>query len=313
MNSIERKAPIILFTYNRPIHVQKVVASLKHNIEASSSDLYVYSDAAKNETALKGVLETRDYLKTIDGFKTVTIIERERNWGLAANIIDGVTAIVNKYGSAIVLEDDHVVSPYFLKYMNEGLEKYKENERVASIHGYVYPCKKKMPEMFFIKGADCWSWATWKRAWDHFEPDGQKLLNRIRERRLEKEFDFGFNANYIEMLEKQVIGKNASWAVRWYASTFLDDMYTLYPGKSMMKMIGADGLGTHGAVTNKFDVELKDDPINFAYAPCKVHEDKNAKKAFSNFFYKLMSPKLKLYKLVCILFGKRIFIKRIVK
>jgi len=304
-------APILLFTYNRPHHVQQVIESLLLNDEAKESDLFIFSDASKNTAASTGVVETRQFLRTISGFRSLQIIEREQNWGLASNIIDGVTTMVYRFGRVIVLEDDHVVSPYFLKYMNESLTRYENDNRVASIHGYVYPCRENLPTLFFIKGADCWSWATWKRAWDQFNPNGQELLDEIRRRGLEKNFDFGFNANYIEMLEKQIKGKNASWAVRWYASTFLKDMYTLYPGRSMMKMIGADGLGTHGAMTDRFDVVLNTAPINIDQAPEDVKENALAKRAFSSFFAEILSFKLKIYKYVCILFGRRILINRI--
>lgn len=301
-------APIVLFTYDRPDHVRAVLNSLKNNEEAKESALIVYSDAPKNKRAEVGVKMTRELLKDVTGFKKVTIIERSENYGLANNIIEGISSVLCDFDRVIVLEDDHLVSPFFLKYMNEALVKYENDEKVASIHGYVYPCKEELPPLFFIKGADCWSWATWKRAWKVFNPNGQELLDELRKRKLEKEFDFGFNANYVEMLIKQIAGKNSSWAVRWYASTFLADMYTLYPGRSMMRIIGADGSGTHGAVTNSFDVNLNDAPIDIETIPSN---DDNiiGRKAFESFFNSLLSSKLKLYKYLCLLFNKRILTK----
>ena len=58
--------------------------------------------------------------------KRVHIIEREKNYGLARSIIDGVTTQVNAYGRTIVLEDDLVTAPYFLQFMNSALEMYKD-------------------------------------------------------------------------------------------------------------------------------------------------------------------------------------------
>ena len=86
--------------------------------------------------------ETRSYIRNITGFKSLRIIERDRNFGLANNIIDGVTSIVNEFGRIIVLEDDLLTSPYFLKFMNEALSLYEDEERVISVHGYIYPIKK---------------------------------------------------------------------------------------------------------------------------------------------------------------------------
>lgn len=106
-------APIALFTYCRPWHTQKTVEALLANHESSETDLYIFSDAPKNEKAIEGVLNTRKYIHTITGFKNVHIIEREKNWGLANSLIDGISKIVNEYGKVIVVEDDIVASPFF--------------------------------------------------------------------------------------------------------------------------------------------------------------------------------------------------------
>ena len=248
-------APIALFIYNRPWHTQQTVEALQKNELANESELFIYSDAAKNEQASESVNAVREYIKTINGFKEITIILRDKNWGLADSIIDGVTKIVNEYGRIIVLEDDLVTSPYFLKFMNEGLTMYENEDKVASIHGYIYPIDN-LPNTFFIKGADCWGWATWKRAWDIFESNGEKILDELKSRRLEKEADFNNSYGFTQMLKDQIKGKNNSWAVRWYMSAFLKDMLTLYPGKSYVQNIGNDDSGTHCCVSDIFRVEL---------------------------------------------------------
>ena len=253
MNNVP--APIVLFVYNRPWHTQQTVEALQKNKLASESELFIYSDDAKNDDARVSVDEVRKYIDNITGFKKITVIKRDKNWGLANSIIDGVTKIVNEYGRIIVLEDDLVTSPYFLKFMNEGLTMYENEDKVASIHGYIYPIDN-LPNTFFIKGADCWGWATWKRAWDVFEPNGQKILDELKSRRLEKEADFNNSYGFTQMLKDQIKGKNNSWAVRWYMSAFLKDMLTLYPGKSYVQNIGNDDSGTHCCVSDIFRVEL---------------------------------------------------------
>ena len=162
-----------------------------------------------------------------------------------------------------MLEDDLLTSPYFLDFMNEGLSIYEEDEKVISIHGYVYPISEKLPETFFLRGADCWGWATWKRGWDLFEPDGGLLLNKLEESKQTEEFDFNRSYPYTQMLKDQINGKTNSWAVRWYASAFLQNKYTLYPGKSLVSNIGGDGSGTNTGL-NQFifkPLRCKSDPI----------------------------------------------------
>ena len=237
-------APIALFVFNRLEHTRQTIDALQKNVLADQSDLIIFSDAPKTEAKYEAVREVREYIHQIDGFKTVTIVERPINLGLANSVIDGVTSVVNRYRRVIVLEDDMVTSIYFLQYMNDGLNQYEKNEDVASIHGYVYPIDG-LPETFFLRGADCWGWATWKDKWAMFEPDGIRLLDELKRRNLTKRFDFNSTYFYSKMLADQISGKNNSWAVRWHASAFLNNKYTLYPGKSLVLNIGNDGSGTH--------------------------------------------------------------------
>ena len=274
--------PIILFVYKRQWHTQQTIEALQRNDLASDSDLIIYSDAPKNEEAAQGVREVREYIHSISGFRTITIIERNVNFGLAQSIITGVTEVVNRYGRIIVLEDDLMTSPYFLRYMNEALQLYQNEERVASIHGYIYPDTAKLPETFFLKGADCWGWATWKRGWDLFEVDGQKLVDELKEKKLTHEFDFDDSYEYTVMLEDQVNGKTDSWAIRWYASTFLKNTLTLYPGRSLVCNIGIDGSGTNCLVTNMFQTHLSDSPICLEKIPIK--ENSSCRKSVSHYF-----------------------------
>lgn len=163
-------APIALFTYNRADHTRKAVESLLQNAEAKDSDLFIFSDGPKNEKTVRGVADNREYIHTVTGFKTVTIVEREKNWGLANSLIAGITDVINKYGRVIVVEDDLILSPYFLKFMNDGLEKYKDDDRVGTITGFVPPIEEKLPETFFLTYFQCWGWQhgnahgiCWKR------------------------------------------------------------------------------------------------------------------------------------------------------
>ena len=269
-------APITLFVYARLAHTRLAVEALLNNPGAELSDLIIFSDAAPTPDKQTNVDEVRAYLKTITGFLSVTIHYRSNNFGLAKSIIEGVTEVLNVHESVIVLEDDLVTSPYFLTYMNEALDKYAEDERVASIHGYVYPVKQSLPETFFLRGADCWGWGTWKRGWLNFNPNGQYLINELKQRKLINVFNFNGAYSFSSMLEGQIDGCNDSWAVRWHASIFLADKLTLYPGRSLVQNIGMDDSGTHCEKTKKFDTCLSKEPINIANIPV-VHSFEVAK------------------------------------
>ncbi|WP_212005352.1 sugar transferase [Chitinophaga sp. HK235] len=280
-------APIIFFAYKRPDHARKVLESLAQNPEAAQSELYVFADGPKanaSEDALLQIAATREVIRSRNWCGKVHIAERVQNYGLAQSVITGVTEVIAKHGKAIVVEDDLVLSPYFLQYMNQALDMYEEEPQVASIHGYVYPLLETVPETFFIRGADCWGWGTWARAWKQFEPDGQKLYDALRLKGEGSTFDFNNTYNYMKMLRKQINGQNDSWAIRWYASAFLKNMLTLYPSRSLVQNIGTDDSGTHmdQADTPSFEVALSPTPIRLQKLPITASVQGTA--AFETYF-----------------------------
>jgi len=278
-------APIVLFVYNRPWHTEQTLIALSHNEMASESVLYIYCDGAKENSTVEQQLkinEVRQLIKSKQWCKEVHIIESKFNKGLANSIINGVSEIITKHTKVIVLEDDIVTSPYFLQYMNDALNIYEKNNEIISISGYIYPMKKKLPNTFFIKGADCWGWATWKRGWELFEPNGQKLLFEIEKGNLTHNFDFEDSYFYTQMLKDQIAGKNDSWAIRWYASAFLKDKLTLYPGYSYISNIGLDGSGIHCENNHFLLDELKVEKMILKKIP--IFENKDAKKKIIHYF-----------------------------
>lgn len=238
-------APILLFTYNRLQHTQRCLEALLKNTLAADSELFVYADAAKDEAGKEAVEEVRRYIHSLQGFRTITIIERDENWGLARNIIDGVTTQIKKYGKVIVLEDDLVVAPYFLQFMNDALEIYKDEPKVGHIQACDFTQDASLPDTFLIKWTGSWGWATWERAWKNFNPNGEELLHDLEARKLTYTFDFNGKYGFTRMLRRQIAGKNNSWAIRWNASLFIKDILSLNVGRSLVQNEGFDGSGTN--------------------------------------------------------------------
>lgn len=276
-------APIILFTYNRPQHALEAILSLSKNELASESELFIYSDGAKNHEDEVGVNETRKVIKGITGFNKVHIVERSENWGLARNVIDGVSFIVKKYGQVIVVEDDLVVSPYFLQFMNDALDTYRDEPQVGHIQAYDFTNDPTLPDTFLIKFTGSWGWATWERAWKHFNPDGKALLEELERRNLTYTFDFNGKYRYTRMLRRQIEGKNNSWAIRWNASLFIKDILSLNVGKSLVQNNGFDGTGTNCGGDNLYRSNISKGPIKVE----RIHpikENMAAREAFAQYY-----------------------------
>ena len=276
-------APILLFVYNRPEHTRRCIESLLKNSLSSESELFIYADDAKDSTQQETVNEVRSYIRTIQGFKQITLVERSENWGLARNIIDGVTTQVNRYGKVIVLEDDLVVAPYFLQFMNDALEVYKDEPKVGHIQACDFTQDPSLPDTFLIKWTGSWGWATWDRAWKHFNPNGKELLQELEERKLTRIFDFNGKYGFTRMLRRQIEGKNNSWAIRWNASLFLKDILSLNVGRSLVQNEGFDGSGTNCGGGGLYASHLYLQPL-LVTKISPIEENKEARQAFMRYY-----------------------------
>jgi hypothetical protein len=295
-------APIILFVYNRPEHTRKTVEALSANKLANESALFIYSDAAKNDGAKEQVDAVRSYIRTVSGFKSVTIVEREKNWGLASSIIDGVTNIVNQYGKIIVLEDDIVTSPYFLIYMNNALDYYKDNEKVWHISAWIPQIRSKgLPDAFMWHTMNCWGWGTWADSWKYYEKNTDKLIDEFTNDDIRR-----FNINGTMDLWEQVLSNKRAeintWAVYWYAVIFRHNGLCLSPTQSYVKNVGLDASGVHCGFSLIYyhDKALCEKIVDFT--KIEAREDKEVLKRIMKFYKKqktiLFRVKNKIYKLI---------------
>lgn len=278
-------APIVLFGYNRPEHINKTIESLKKNNLAYRSDLFVFVDGAKNAEDKVNQEEVCNIVNNITGFKTIQINISDKNMGLANSVIAGVTEIINRFGKVIVLEDDLELSVNFLKFMNEALEFYFNNKKIYSIAGYSTPIK--IPDtynkcLYLCRRVESWGWATWKDRWEDIDweiEDYNEFKNNFRERD-----NFSQCGDDMPiMLDDQMNGKVDSWAVRWDYNRYKKDAYTIVPVKSLVKNIGCDSTGRHCITTKKYNTNVDDKYVwKFEQGINEDEEIKNRLRIFYN-------------------------------
>lgn len=273
---------IALFAFNRPSHLEKSLESLKSNMEAPLSNLTIFVDGPRNLEERPLVDEVLNIARQTQGFKSTRVIESPINRGLSKSIISGVTCILEESETVIVLEDDLIVSKHFLSFMLRGLVKFKMETRVASIHGYIPELGIEIEQPFFLRGADCWGWATWRDRWEQSEWDGTILHEEIKANRLVSRFNFDGAYDYLGMLERQISGENDSWAVRWHASMYIQNRLTLYPNKSLVTNIGMDGSGRHSSISNEYDTALTQNELTLQ--DILIEEDESVRELFKKFF-----------------------------
>ena len=278
---MQNLAPVALFVYNRPEHTRRTLNYLQKNLLADESRLFIFSDGAKTEADQPKVEQVRQLIKEVSGFKSVKVFNSKQNLGLADSIINGVTKLVNEYGKVIVFEDDLLSSIHTLQYFNEALTRYAGEEKVMHIGAYMFDVDDKtLPETFFYRIATSWGWATWSRAWKDFEPDIDKLIGQFDKQKINK-FSIDGTMNFWKQMQDFKAGKNNSWAIRWYASIFLNGGLTLNPSHSLVHNIGHDGTGVHSNVENTYQVKITKKQVK--KFPAEIKEDEQAHQAIKHF------------------------------
>ncbi|WP_339714804.1 glycosyltransferase [uncultured Kriegella sp.] len=274
-------APICLFTYNRLAETKQTVEALQKNFLATQSHLIIFSDGAKNERSNSKITAVRQYLKTIDGFKSIKIYESQKNKGLAGSIIEGVTKTIEEYGKVIVLEDDLITSQNFLNFMNKALDHYATKEIIKSINGFSPEIKKLKtgtPDVYFQTRTFPWGWATWKNRWSSEIFSKEKIKKEINDdKNILRVFKKDCGNDIAKMLLDSISGKNDSWYVRWVFEHYRTQALALYPKYTLVGNSGFNENGTHCKTINPyksiidsdfrektcfdFDTQIEIDPI----------------------------------------------------
>jgi hypothetical protein len=254
-------APVALFVYNRPDHTRRTLEALQRNRLASITPLYVFADGPRpGATPAEGerIAQTRALVCSEPWTREVTLIESAENRGLADSIVTGVQRVLDTHGRVIVLEDDILTSPGFLEYMNAALELYAADPRVMHISGYMYPLGLRARDTVFLRVLSCWGWATWSRAWQHYNPDVAAHLSALNSPARVRKFNIEGHADFYRQLLENRSGRIRSWAVRWYASWLSQQGLALFPTQSLVRNIGHDGSGVHCSPDQRFDTEAVD-------------------------------------------------------
>ena len=277
---MKRSSPIAIFVHRRPEHTRRLLLSLLANPPASQSAIHIYCDGARYDREAPEVERARAVVRELAP-KHARIVERDANLGLAKSVVAGVSELVEAHGEVIVLEDDLELSPVALEYFNAALERYLGEERVMHVSGYMYPVRAALPETFFYREATCWGWATWARAWRHFEPDAMRIRSAVIERGARRAFDAEGSSKFFGMLQAQIDGRVDSWAIRWYGSMWMRGGLALHPGQSLVRNTGLDGSGEHHGLTGAYDVDLGAAPVRVF--PDSVKESAEAMRAMVSF------------------------------
>jgi len=249
-------APICLFVYNRPSHTLETLKALKESKLSDLSDLYIFCDGPKPGASIEDkekISKVREVIRKDKWCKNIIIIESEKNKGLADSIISGVTKVINKHGSVIVLEDDLLSGKCFLQYMNDALKKYQNNSNIVQISGYSFPVKKLSHNhsTYCLPIISTWGWATWETAWKKVDFSTENISIKNIEK---KKFNFYNSYPYLDLLKNHIDKNVNSWGILFYYHAYSNNKIVVYPDNSLVRNIGWDATGKHGATYELYPI-----------------------------------------------------------
>jgi glycosyltransferase involved in cell wall biosynthesis len=298
---MSRNYPVAIFCYNRPRHLERTIASLRRNVGASATSLFIFSDGPRDGKDYEGVMAVRQIIEKVTGFGEVIVRNKQENSGLAASIIEGVSEMLKDHEACIVLEDDLETSPWFLNFMNEGLSRHQYQEDVFSISGYCPPIA--IPPEFHFEAfrfyrINSWGWGTWADRWQEVDWNVKGFDGFIQNRELVKSLEKE-GKDLPVMLLKQHTGQIGSWAVRFNQACFEKGKTNIYPVVSLVRNTGADGTGTHMRSSGKYAVELSPKKLS----PFPTGADETIDRAFRKFYkpslFRQVINRIKIVRYIC--------------
>lgn len=277
-------APVIVFTHKRLDKTVECLNALCQNKGSEKTDLIIFSDGPKTISDIESVENVRSYLRRFCDenkyFRKTELIISEKNKGLATSIIEGVTKVINEYGTAIVVEDDLVTAEDFIEYMNGALRFYENDERIGSISAFTVPMnclKRYKKDVYITRKGDCWGWSTWKKYWNEVDWNVSSFDEYYSNANMRKEFD-SIGAGLDSMLCAYMKGTLDVWAVRWCYHLYRNKLLTVYPTISRTKNIGVDGSGEHCAPLERMQTSLNEniEPCKFETLDLNLYLEKKA-------------------------------------
>jgi len=292
-----KKTPIAVFTYNRPAHTHQMLQSLASCARLDECDIFIYSDGPRLAEHAPKVAEVRSLLRAWSTEHPAQIIEREENWGLMRSIIGGVTELCEQYGRAIVVEDDLLLHPAFVRYMISALDRYENEERVAQISGYMFPVQHpRMPDAFFLPFSTSWGWATWNRVWKNVDWQAANALDELRQLNIRRRFDLDGAYPFATMLINRLQGKNQAWAILFYWYVFTKELLVLHPRITLVMNAGHEGSGFHTRTAvsgfNPENFEFPEMHFDGTRFPQDIAVDEEAYRRIKAYLARLTRPRL---------------------
>jgi hypothetical protein len=274
---------IVVFSYNRLANLKLLINSLLENYESRFSKIYIFQDNFKNKNEEHSIKEIKNYINNIKGFKKKIICFRKKNYGLSKNITTGITRVFLKEKKAIFLEDDLVVSKYFLSFMNKCLEYYQDKKKIWSISAWNYNLRiNDKYDAIITQHPSAWGWATWSDRWIYYKKNPEQIINSWSDKDI-KSFNLDNSYDFFSQIERNYKKALDSWAIFWNATVFTNNGFSICPKKSLVLNLGFNKNATNTKIANKLHSTNLDNCTKNFVLPKIIKENKVFRKKLKKF------------------------------
>ena len=234
-------APVAIFVYNRADHTARTIKHLQRNLLAQETDVYFFSDGGRDEASWHAVNKVRKLLHKVTGFRSVSVIERPCNYYLERNVIEGINQVLKTHDRIIVMEDDIVSSPYYLTYMNDALDYYRNDKRVMHVAGFTHLSVPQKGDTYFSYHMSGWGWATWRDRWEKFVHynSREEALAGLTDTDIAR-ITYNGRFDCLKMLDRRPI----PWDICWNIAIIRHGGLSLHPTRTLVRNIGLTS-GSH--------------------------------------------------------------------
>ena len=239
--------PVVLLFFNRP-HSTKIV--FDHIRKIKPAQLFLVADGPRKNHPedTQKCKQAREISESIDWDCQVFKNFSDQNLGCKYRISSGVDWVFDHVDRAIILEDDCLPHPSFFRFCQELLDHYQWDERIMAISGdnFQFGRRRTQNSYYFSRYPHCWGWATWKRAWQHYDADMSLWPQAKSNRWLEDILQDAAAVKYWHHKFEQTYTKKIdTWDYAWTLACWLQSGLCILPSTNLISNIGFDAGGTH--------------------------------------------------------------------
>jgi hypothetical protein len=276
MSNWQLKTPVAFIIFKRPDTTEKVFEAIR---QVKPSKLLVIADGARLDVPgeAEKCAATRAIIDKVDWDCEVLKNYADVNMGCGKRVASGLDWVFENVEEAIILEDDCVPNLTFFPFCENLLERYRDDTRIFSISGQnlLFGGRRTEYSYYYSRYTFVWGWATWKRAWQHFDFD-MKLWPEIKARDFLRDILVNSQAvkHWTRVFQRICDGQIDTWAYRWMFAGWIQSGMHIHPNTNLISNVGFGLESTHTFHKKSKYAQIPTKEVTFPlmYPPFMIHD-----------------------------------------